>query len=185
MHNWPTVLTAVQHTYSSRTLFSTWSAAAQPGRMNTIAQGSLNTVTLSMSSLGPPVSLYRAERHSNALIYDLGSYPALRRLETKSLSVVTSDPNRMLRYIPLNGSPSPVDVIHVDITKTSSGCLQPVYAPIIAGAPPSSYREPYCAWLSSIPPRLKQHMYHTHVWLGLLHNTKFTDGYFNTCITLH
>ena len=69
----------------------------------------------------------------------------------------------MLRYIPFSSSPGPADVIRVDITKTTTGCLQPVYAPIIEETPPSTYKEAYCAWLAGVPSRLKQHMYHQHV----------------------
>ncbi|EPT02589.1 hypothetical protein FOMPIDRAFT_114099 [Fomitopsis schrenkii] len=63
-------------------------------------------------------------------VADLGrlskSYPALHRLRTKSFRVVTSNPDRMLRHISHNSYPSPVDVLRVDITKTSSGCPQPL-----------------------------------------------------------
>ncbi|EPT02579.1 hypothetical protein FOMPIDRAFT_1047647 [Fomitopsis schrenkii] len=94
------------------------------------------------------------------------SSPALRRLGTKSYRVVISNSHRMLRHIPLSSYPSPADVLRVDITKTSSGCPQPLYAPIIEGAPPCTYSEPHCAWLAGVPSRLKKCMYNQQVTYG-------------------
>ena len=98
-------------------------------------------------------------------------------MKTKSFRVITSNPDRMLRHIPRSLSPSSTNVIRIDITKTLTGCLQPVYAPIIDDVPPSTYREPCCAWLTNVPQRLKQHMYHQHVRTEPIDATDCADGH--------